>query len=166
MASTEPPAAGQSARSAGLALRVPPLALVAGAAVLMWQLPAIVALPFSGAGTAGLAAVLALLGVSICLAGVLAFRQRRTTVDPTRPEAATTLVVHGIYTRTRNPMYLGFMTALLGWAVYLGTLSSLMVLPLVVAYLTIFQIKPEEAALRQRFGPVFDAYSDRVRRWL
>lgn len=110
--------------------------------------------------------MLALLGVSICLAGVRAFRQKRTTVDPTRPEAATTLVVHGIYTRTRNPMYLGFVTALLGWAVYLGTLSGLLVLPLVVGYLNVFQIQPEEAALRRRFGPVFDAYADRVRRWL
>ncbi|QPF71457.1 hypothetical protein G8A07_14945 [Roseateles sp. DAIF2] len=33
-------------------------------------------------------------------------------------------------------------------------------------YLTRFQIRPEEAALRQRFGAAFEAYAARVGRWL
>lgn len=39
------------------------------------------------------------------------------TVDPTRPDRATSLVSTGVYRFTRNPMYLGFATILMGWGV-------------------------------------------------
>lgn len=149
-----------------LALKVPPLALVALAATAMWLLPAIAALPRLGPWHVGLCAALALLGAAVCPAGVLAFRQARTTVDPMRPAAATSLVVRGIYRHTRNPMYLGFLLALLAWALYLAKLSALLVLPLFVVYLTVFQVRPEEDAMRERFGADFEAYAARTRRWL
>lgn len=148
---------------AALALKIAPLGLVALAAAAMRLLPAFAPVPRLGAW---LCASIALLGAAICLAGVLAFRRARTTVDPMRPTSATTLVIRGIYRHTRNPMYLGFLIVLTGWALYVATLSAVAVLPLFVAYLTVFQIKPEEAALRARFGAEFDAYAARVRRWL
>lgn len=163
MGSTE--RSGQPALSV-LALKVPPLVLVALAAAAMWLLPAVAATPHLGPWHAWLCAALALLGAAICLAGVLAFRQARTTVDPLHPAAATSLVVRGIYRYTRNPMYLGFLVALLAWALYLAKLSAFLVLPLFVWYLSVFQIRPEEVALRERFGADFDAYAARVRRWL
>ncbi|EYC50052.1 protein-S-isoprenylcysteine methyltransferase [Hylemonella gracilis str. Niagara R] len=149
-----------------LALKVPPLILLAVFAAVMALLPEVVALPRLGSWHVWWCLVIALLGVSICLAGVFAFRQARTTVDPTRPATATSLVVRGIYHHTRNPMYLGFLLALLAWALYLAKLSALAGLPLFVWYLTVFQIKPEESALRERFGGDFDAYAAAVRRWL
>lgn len=149
-----------------LALKVPPLALMALAAVVMWLLPAMATLPRLGTWHTALCMAAALLGIAVCLAGVLAFRLARTTVDPRRPAAATALVVRGIYHHTRNPMYLGFLFVLLAWALYLAKLSSFLVLPLFVLYLTVFQIRPEEVALRERFGREFDAYAARVRRWL
>lgn len=159
---------GRSRRQpmSALALRVPPLALVALAAVAMWFLPGMLPLPRLGAWHTALCVAVALLGLAVCLAGVRAFRLARTTVDPMRPAAATALVVRGIYRHTRNPMYLGFLLVLLAWALYLAKLSSLLVLPLFVLYLTVFQIQPEEAALRERFGGDFDTYRARVRRWL
>jgi len=147
-------------------LKIPPLVLVALAAAAMWFLPAIAVLPRLGPWHVALCIAVALLGAAVCLAGVLAFRRARTTVDPMQPAAATSLVVRGIYHYTRNPMYLGFLLVLLAWALYLAKLSALLVLPLFVGYLTVFQIKPEEAALRGRFGADFDAYAARVRRWL
>ncbi|MGB7421476.1 methyltransferase family protein [Comamonas flocculans] len=149
-----------------LALKVPPLALVALSALAMWLLPPIAALPRLGPWHMTLCIALALLGAAVCLAGVLAFRLAHTTVDPMRPTAATSLVVRGIYRYTRNPMYLGFLLMLLAWALYLAKLSALLVLPCFAVYLTVFQIKPEEAALRERFGSDFDAYAALVRRWL
>ena len=163
MASTDRPAPRVSP---GLALKIPPLVLVAVAAAAMWLLPAIAVLPRLGLWHTGLCAALALLGVAVCLAGVFAFRQEHTTVDPMRPAAATSLVVRGIYHYTRNPMYLGFLLVLLAWALSLAKLSALLILPVFIGYLTVFQIKPEETALRDRFGIGFDAYAGRVRRWL
>jgi len=162
MASTDRPAPAPS----GLALKIPPLVLVALAAAAMWFLPAIAVLPRLGPWHVALCTALALLGVAVCLAGVLAFRQARTTVDPMRPAAATSLVVRGIYHYTRNPMYLGFLLVLLAWALYLTKLSAFLILPVFIGYLTVFQIKPEEVALRGRFGADFDTYAVRVRRWL
>lgn len=63
-------------------------------------------------------------------------------------------------------MYLGFLLMLLGWALHVATLSALIVLPVFAVYLTLFQIQPEERALRARFGPAFDAYTEQVRRWI
>lgn len=150
----------------GLALKIPPFALVVASAALMWLLPAWANAPRLGAWHVALSVLVALLGMGVCLAGVLAFRQARTTVDPMHPSAASALVVKGIYHRTRNPMYLGFLLMLLAWALFLSKLSAWLMLPLFVLYLNRFQIAPEERALRERFGPAFQAYAAQVRRWL
>jgi protein-S-isoprenylcysteine O-methyltransferase Ste14 len=63
-------------------------------------------------------------------------------------------------------MYLGFLFALLGWAVFLANWASALLLPAFVAYMSRFQIQPEERALAERFGPAYLAYSQSVRRWL
>lgn len=149
-----------------LELRIPPVALVLLAGLAMWASPPLGTLQALQAYQPSLSAGIALLGAAVCLAGVVAFRAARTTVDPMHPSAASSLVQGGIYRVTRNPMYLGFLLALLGWALYIATIAALLVLPVFVAYLTVFQIRPEERALRARFGPVFDAYTARVRRWI
>ena len=44
-------------------------------------------------------------------------------------------------------MYLGLAFALVGWAMHLANLAALFLVPAFVAYMTRFQIKPEERAL-------------------
>lgn len=130
----------------------------------MWLLPSIqtIAIPASWV----VALVISAIGGGFCAAGVLAFRRVQTTLNPVDPGASTTLVVDGVYRLTRNPMYLGFALLLLAFAVWLGTVSALLLVPLFMAYLQNLQIKPEEDALHARFGDSFDAYRQRVRRWL
>ena len=60
---------------------------------------------------------------------------------------------------------LGMLLALAGWAVWLGNAAALLALPLFVAVLNTLQIRPEEAALRARFGADYARYAQRVRRW-
>ena len=105
-------------------------------------------------------------GLACTISGVLAFRMAKTTVDPLHPERASQLVVLGIYRRTRNPMYLGLLLLLAAWAVYLGQPLALIALPLWIGYVGRFQIRPEEAALRRRFGSSYVAYCNTVRRWI
>ncbi|MCO8164891.1 isoprenylcysteine carboxylmethyltransferase family protein [Pseudomonas sp. 21LCFQ010] len=114
----------------------------------------------------GVALVVALVGVAICLAGVFSFRCARTTVNPLKPETASALVSSGVYRYTRNPMYLGFATVLLAWSIFLAWPPALLGVPGFVIYMTLFQIGPEERALSRLFGTEFTQYCNRVRRWL
>ena len=82
------------------------------------------------------------------------------------PNASSSLVTTGIYTLTRNPMYLGFAMLLLGWGIFLANPVTLLVLPCFIGYMSRFQIVPEERALESRFGPDFHAYRMKVRRWV
>jgi protein-S-isoprenylcysteine O-methyltransferase Ste14 len=112
------------------------------------------------------AAVLAAIGVGVALSGVMAFRRARTTVNPLKPETSAALVASGVYSFTRNPMYLGMVLGLLAWAVYLASLWSLLGPAVFALYITRFQIVPEERVLERLFGAAFAAYKRRVRRWL
>lgn len=105
-------------------------------------------------------------GVALNLLPKLTFRRAGTTVNPLRPQAASALVTHGVYRHTRNPMYLGQALVLLGAMLYLQDLRALLALPLFVAYITRFQILPEERVLSARFPGEFAAFCRRVPRWL
>ena len=127
-----------------LELKVPPLALVFLFGGLMWLVSAYsvftIALPWRSA----FALIFYTGGSAIVLAGVLTFRRMKTTVNPFTPEASTTMVTLGIYRFTRNPMYLGFLLVLTGWAIHLSNLLAFAFLPLFVWYMNRFQIQPEE----------------------
>jgi len=150
-----------------LELKIPPLlvALVFGLAMLGVS-RAFPQLSFALPGGRVIALALATLGGIVALAGVVAFRREGTTVNPMTPGSSSSVVSSGVYHYSRNPMYLGFLLALAGWAVYLS--NALTVIPVVafVAYMSQYQIKPEERALLAKFGPSYAQYMSRVRRWV
>jgi protein-S-isoprenylcysteine O-methyltransferase Ste14 len=104
----------------GLELKIPPLALVLLTAALMW-LSARTAPTFTFVIPLrnSIAVAIALLGAATSILGVVSFRRAGTTVNPLTPAASSSLVRSGIYTRSRNPMYLGFLLLLIGWGIYL-----------------------------------------------
>lgn len=112
------------------------------------------------------AAIFVVIGVIFCIAGVVSFRLAKTTVNPNNPEQATELVTTGVYKLSRNPMYVGFAFILLGWGVWLMSIWAIACIAGFVAYLTLFQIIPEERALSKIFGQQYTDYMNRVRRWL
>lgn len=150
-----------------LELRVPPVVVAAVCAGLMW-LAARVApgLAVDVPGREVVVPALALLGTVVAFAGLFTVLRASTTIHPSRPEEASTLVTSGIYRFTRNPMYLGLFFVLLAAAVELEHPLALVVAVLFVPYMTRFQIRPEERALRARFGEAFESYVRRTRRWL
>ena len=151
----------------GLELKIPPVAVVLLVASLMWLASwAMPAFGFEFPARAFLSATVAVAGLIISGFGIASFRQARTTVNPLKPESASSLVVSGIYRLTRNPMYLGFLLVLLGWALFLSNALALLFLPLFIFYMNRFQIEPEEKALHSLFGQQFVAYASQVRRWL
>lgn len=149
-----------------LELRVPPLALVFLFGALMWLVSGDPEFAFALPWRSAFALMFACVGLAILLAGVVAFHQLKTTVNPFTPEATTTMVTSGIYRVSRNPMYLGFLLILAGWAIHLSNVLAFTFLPLFVWYMNRFQISPEERALGAKFSHAFTAYKCSVRRWL
>jgi protein-S-isoprenylcysteine O-methyltransferase Ste14 len=150
-----------------LELKIPPLGLVIIAAFLMWLGVAYFpTLNFRFPFQLPVAWVIGLSGVLAGGLGIIEFNRAKTTVNPARPESASSLVRTGIYRRTRNPMYLGFLLILAGWAIARGSVVAFVVLPGFVIYMNRFQIKPEERALTLTFGEEFKAYCSKVRRWI
>jgi protein-S-isoprenylcysteine O-methyltransferase Ste14 len=146
--------------------KVPPPALAIVIAVLMWLLArATPSLNFDLPWHNWLAVVLVSAGLITALSGVATFRRAKTTLNPTKP-GASSLVTSGVYTISRNPMYLGLLIQLLGWAVFLSNPLAFLLLPVHVLYLNRFQIAPEERVLTSLFGPTYVAYQARARRWL
>lgn len=150
-----------------LELKIPPVAVIAMFAALMAAVTELLSeLTWLVPGRLVIVVTLALLGSAIRLAGVIAFRRHRTTINPMVPAAATSIVSNGPYCFTRNPMYIGFVMGLTSWAVFLSNLGAVLLVFGCVLYLTQFQIKPEERELLQRFGEPFADYMASVRRWL
>jgi protein-S-isoprenylcysteine O-methyltransferase Ste14 len=150
-----------------LELKIPPLLVwLVTAGVMLGVAYSAPMLSFTLPGSSAIAVALVALGGILAAAGVVAFHDRRTTVNPLTPSAASSVVSSGVYRVSRNPMYLGFLLALAGWAVYLSNAGAALLLPAFIAYMTRYQIKPEERALLAKFGSEFAAYMSRVRRWL
>jgi protein-S-isoprenylcysteine O-methyltransferase Ste14 len=150
-----------------LELRIPPIAVVLIIAPLMWL--SSLAVPKFGFVIPirdFIAVAFAVAGAATSVSGVLSFRRAGTTVNPLTPGASSTLVRSGVFTLSRNPMYLGFLMLLLAWGIYLSNALALLFIPLFFVYMNRFQIEPEESALRSRFGQEFDSYASHVRRWL
>ncbi len=151
-----------------LELKIPPVVVVVLAAVAMWGIAQTTPrLAVAAAPKALVAAAVAIAGASVCVLGVLAFRRACTTVDPRDPARSAALVCEGVYRATRNPMYVGMALLLLAWGIVLASPVAALAGPTgFAAFITRFQIVPEERMLARRFGQAYADYRSRVRRWL
>lgn len=150
-----------------LELKIPPPIVALTCAALMYAATRLV--PewcWSWENSSAWGAVVALAGIALDALGLVAFLRAKTTVNPLAPSASSTIVQSGVYRHTRNPMYLGMLLVLLGFALYLAHPVPFLLLPVFPAYLTRFQIIPEERILAAKFGAEYSAYASRVRRWL
>ncbi|MFH6604252.1 methyltransferase family protein [Maribacter algicola] len=104
-------------------------------------------------------------GILVGVVSLIQFFASKTTADPTRPEKAAKLVTRGVYTYTRNPMYLAMLLVLLGLGIHLGNAFNVLLAASFVSYMNRFQIQPEERALSKKFGKDYQQYCTQVRRW-
>ena len=148
-------------------LLIPPPLYALAAGVAIWALQHVLpGLNTAFPGQSILAWSLIAVGVGIGVIAVGSFFQTGTTISPHTPQKTASLVTGGLYSFSRNPMYLAMLLVLVGYA--LGRGNPLGMLP-VVAFVIIIeavQIRPEEAVLEEKFGEDYRAYKARVRRWL
>jgi protein-S-isoprenylcysteine O-methyltransferase Ste14 len=108
--------------------------------------------------------IFVVLGLALFGWTLATFRRHGTTVNPYR--GATTLCTEGPFGFSRNPIYLGDWILLIGISLLLRTAWPLLFAPAIWAILRFGVIRHEERHLQARFGPAYEAYRRRVRRWL
>jgi protein-S-isoprenylcysteine O-methyltransferase Ste14 len=113
-----------------------------------------------------IAVVLTIAGVFAMVSARAALEQANTTWHPTTPSQSTSLVTSGVFAFTRNPIYLGMMLVMLGFAVLLASPVALLLSSIFVVYIDRFQVEPEERALTAILGQEYIEYRSRVRRWI
>ncbi len=144
----------------------PPLIFVAGI-VLGWLVDRLRPLPITGGPSMlrfALAFVCAVAWFLLFGAAWTVFRRERTTLIPNKP--ATALATTGIYSRTRNPMYISLAMLYIAVTLVLDTWWPFLLLPAVLAIIDRVVILREERYLSQKFPHLYDEYRRRVRRWL
>jgi protein-S-isoprenylcysteine O-methyltransferase Ste14 len=152
----------------GPGVRYPPPLLFALGIVAGWLLNRAFPLPLLGpaARSAGVLVgwLLVALGAAWPVWALATFRSARTAISPNQP--ASTLVTHGPFQLSRNPMYLGLSLVYLGVILLVNSVWILLFLPLVIATLYLTVIRHEERHLAAAFGIAYDEYRRRVRRWM
>lgn len=120
--------------------------------------------PAAGPGLAGAVALLAI-GAALyawCVWDFATFGRG----TPAPIDAPKKLVVRGLYRYTRNPMYVGVLAVILGWAALFRAASVAAYAVAVATCFHLFVVLYEEPHLRAEFGGAYDAYRARVARWL
>jgi protein-S-isoprenylcysteine O-methyltransferase Ste14 len=147
-------------------LRIPPILFFLFTALCMYVLK--VFLPvgnFDFFGRYYLMSALLLLAFIISVAALWQFYKARTTIDPRKPERTITLETKGMYSFSRNPMYLALLLVLLAWGLWLGNAFNTILAAGFVSVMNKLQIRPEETVLQKKFGKAYGQYYIRVRRW-
>lgn len=148
------------------AVRFPPPLMFLGFVLLgpvIDRLTGLPALPdANGRMVAG--AALLLCGLTVIAMAIGLFRRAGENPEPWT--GTSTLVTTGIYRWTRNPMYLGMAIAHLALALLLASGGALLTWPIAILVIQLAVIPQEEAYLGRTLGADYQAYRQRVRRWL
>jgi len=144
---------------------IPPVWLL-GALAIAWQVGRLrpFGLSFGGPWADLLGGLLVGGGVLLMVLAVVEMRRRRTTVIPhLEPDA---LVTSGIFSRTRNPIYVGDVLVLAGLILRWDAVLALPLIPVFLGILERRFVIPEEDRLRRTFRMQFAQYCQKVRRWV
>ena len=145
--------------------KIPPPFIAAGNIVLFYLSTLLIpSFEFTGQNILGI--LIGLEGMVIILVSIRLFRKYQTTINPFKAHETTRLITSGIYSFTRNPMYLGLSSIQVAFGIYLGAYVSIFLIPCFVVYITKKQIIYEEEILANEFRDEYLNYLKSVRRWI
>lgn len=105
-----------------------------------------------------------LAGLVFIFSAVKQFFKTKNTLITIKP--ASSLQTTGIYSISRNPMYISLMCFYLGSSLLFGNWWHLILFPVLFLTIQEYVIKREEQYLFRRFGELYHEYQQKVRRWL
>ncbi len=104
-------------------------------------------------------------GALVYMVCVMEFMVRgRGTPAPIDPPRA--LVVTGLYRYVRNPMYIGVLAVVFGWAALAHSAALLLYAAGLAGVFHLFIVLYEEPSLRRQFGDAYRRYCGAVPRWV
>jgi len=146
-------------------VRIPPPILALLHIIAAFLLARLIPLPFIAPSIVKyIGFALVVIGFLLGLGAALTFRRARTTLDPYHP--VSSIVTSGIYSFSRNPIYLGFLLMVIGIPLVGGTYWGIILAPIFILLCNRLVIEHEEAYLGKKFGTTYSDYTSRVRRWL
>ncbi len=86
--------------------------------------------------------------------------------DPIPTSPSNLIIINGIYSYTRNPMYLALLLMQIGIGMLLSVIHIVMFTVLTYLILKYFVIFPEEKYLEDKFGDIYVRYKKSVNRWI
>jgi protein-S-isoprenylcysteine O-methyltransferase Ste14 len=147
---------------------LPPTLVYIAGLLFAWRLGNKTPLRVDDVGPGLLQVVIGWLAISVGMAlfawGMSTFARARTGIM--LQHAAARVVRDGPYRWSRNPQYVGFTLSYIGVGLVMNNAWALLFLPLVILILEAAVIAREERYMRSTFGPTYDDYCRRVRRWL
>jgi len=144
----------------------PPLLYVATffAATLIQRLLPLNKAFFYSASSKLLGSALVLIGLVFTIPALQQFLRTKNTLVTIKP--ANSLQTTGIYSVSRNPMYINLLLLYTGMSFLIGNWWNLILLPLLILIVQEYVIKREEKYLERRFGQSYFDYKAKVRRWI
>jgi protein-S-isoprenylcysteine O-methyltransferase Ste14 len=120
---------------------------------------------WAGGSSPGIWNWIGLVPVSVATAFLLWISARKWWPAERGLQTSSSLLVRGPYRFTRNPIYVAYLGIWLGWAIFFGSVSVLIVW-LLWCLVAIFNLVPrEERDLEAAFGESYLQYKNRVPRW-
>ena len=110
------------------------------------------------------AVILILISLTFIIPALQQFIKTKNTVITVKP--ANSLQVSGVYSISRNPMYLGLLLLYAGLVFLAGNWWTIIFMPVLIIAVTSLIILPEERYLQREFGDTYSLYKGKVRRWL
>ena len=145
--------------------KIPPPFIAAGN-IFLFYLSTLLVPSFEFTGQTILGVFIGLEGIIIIFLSIRLFREYQTTINPFKAHETSRLITSGIYSFTRNPMYLGLSSIQVAFGIYLGAYVSIFLIPSFITYITHKQIIYEEQILEKKFGDEYINYLKSVRRWI
>ena len=108
--------------------------------------------------------ILILTAITMLVWAARSFGREKTTIKPF--EQSSELVTYGLYRFTRNPMYLSMVMTLFGLAIFLGSITPFLLIPVFILLIQRNFIIHEERGLEETFGEKYKNYKALVRRWI
>jgi protein-S-isoprenylcysteine O-methyltransferase Ste14 len=108
--------------------------------------------------------VMILIGLFFNFPALRQFFKTKNTLVTIKP--ANSLQTTGIYSISRNPMYVSLVLIYIGLSFLIGNGWNLILLPILFLIVQEYVIKREEKYLERRFGQQYFEYRTKVRRWL